>query len=165
MSTTLLPLFDAFTQSLRNVDYDPVTNWSRFFNFTPAVSLFTFNTDDQEVEQAVIDHVGSYGSQLSTILKMLDVLHRHVPSTGLDETDQEAVDEFNQLLSNSQAVVAEHKGELGIGDEKRVAAYLTKAAKGDFGPKVFKELKEIFTNPPSGNEGAKHAPEPVRSSQ
>jgi hypothetical protein len=38
----------------------------------------------QAVERHVIDHVGSYGSQLSTILKMLDLLNRHVELTGFD---------------------------------------------------------------------------------
>jgi hypothetical protein len=118
MSTTSFPLLDAFTQSLRDFNYDAVTNWSRFFNISPALSLFTYNAGDQEVEQQVIDHVGSYGSQLSTILKMLDVLNRHVKLAGLDKTDQDAEDEFDELFRNSRAVVAKHKGELGIGDEK-----------------------------------------------
>ena len=77
MSTASFPLLDAFTQQLRDFNYDAVTNWSRFFNISPAISLFTHNAGDEEVEQKVIDHVGSYGSQLSTILKMLEVLNQH----------------------------------------------------------------------------------------
>jgi hypothetical protein len=162
MSTTSFPLLDAFTQSLRDFNYDAVTNWSRFFNISPALSLFTYNAGDQEVEQQVIDHVGSYGSQLSTILKMLDVLNRHVKLAGLDKTDQDAEDEFDELFRNSRAVVAKHKGELGIGDERLVIAYLRKAAKGQFGEKIFNELKEIFINPSGGNSEKKQKPEPVR---
>ena len=73
MSTASFPLLDAFTQQLRDFNYNAVTNWSRFFNISPAISLFTYNAGDEEVEQKVIDHVGSYGSQLSRILKMLDL--------------------------------------------------------------------------------------------
>ena len=83
MSTASFPLLDAFTQQLRDFNYNAVTNWSRFFNISPAISLFTYNTGDEEVEQKVIDHVGSYGSQLSRILKMLDLLERHTQLTGL----------------------------------------------------------------------------------
>jgi hypothetical protein len=147
MSTASIPLLDAFTQSLRDFNYHAVTNWSRFFNISPALSLFTYNAGDQEVEQQVIDHVGSYGSQLSTILKMLDVLKRHVKLGDLDKADQQAVKEFNELFHNSRAAVARYKGDLSRGDEKRVVAYLEKAAKGEFGDKVFNELREIFTHP------------------
>jgi hypothetical protein len=67
--------------------------------------------------------VGSYGSQLSTILKMLDVLKRHVKLGDLDKADQQAVKEFNELFHNSRAAVARYKGDLSRGDEKRVVAY------------------------------------------
>jgi hypothetical protein len=148
MSTALL---DAFTQQLRDFYYDPVTNWSRFFNITPAMSLFTYNAGDQAVEQQVIDRVGSYGSQLSRILKMLDLLNQHSKLTGLDKSDQKVLDNFNELFRNSRAAVAKHKGELGEGDEMMVAAYLKKAAKGQFGDKIFNELKGIFTKSSNGN--------------
>lgn len=154
MSTTSVPLLDVFTQSLRDFNYHAVTNWSRFFNITPSLSLFTYNAGDEEVEQQVIDHVGSYGSQLSTILKTLDVLTRYIKPTGLDKTDGDAVNEFKKLFSDSRVAVAKYKGELGQGDEKRVIAYLKKAAKGDFGEKIFVELKEIFTDL-SGGDGEK----------
>jgi hypothetical protein len=151
MSASSFPWLDAFTQSLRDFNYYPVTNWARFFNITPALSLFTYNAGDEEVEQQVIDHVGSYGSQLSTILKMLDVLKRHVKLGDLDKADQQAVKEFNELFHNSRAAVANYKGDLSRGDEKRVVAYLKKAAKGEFGERVFRELKEIFANASGGN--------------
>ena len=138
-------MLDAFTQSLRDFNYYPVTSWSRLFSFNP--SLFTYNAGDEEVEQQVIDHVGSYGSQLSTILKMLDVLKRHVKLGDLGKADQQAVKEFNELFNNSRAAVAKYRGDLSRGDEKRVVAYLEKAAKGEFGDKIFNELKEIFTHP------------------
>ena len=147
MSTASIPFLDAFTQSLRDFNYQAVTNWSRFFNISPALSLFTYNAGDQEVEQQVIDHVGSYGSQLSTILKMLDVLKRHAKLGDLDKADQQAVKEFNELFHNSRAAVARYKGDLTARDEKRVVAYLEKAAEGEFGDKIFNKLKEIFTHP------------------
>jgi hypothetical protein len=148
MSTALL---DAFTQQLRDFNYDPVTTWSRLFNIAPTISLFTYNAEDQAVEQHVIDHVGSYGSQLSTILKMLDRLNRHAT---FDQSDQDVLNDFNELFRNSQEAVAKHKGELGERDERRVAAYLKKAAKGDFGDKIFNELKEIITKP--NNDGGEN---------
>jgi hypothetical protein len=165
MSTTSFPWLDAFTQSLRNFNYYPVTNWSRFFNITPSLSLFTYNEGDEEVEQQVIDHVGSYGSQLSTILKMLDVLDRHVTPTGLDKTDRATVKEFNKLFQDSRAAVAQYKGELGQGDENRVVAYLRKAAKGEFGEEILNELKEILANPSNGDGEKKKTSEHVRSAR
>jgi hypothetical protein len=163
MSTALL---DAFTQQLRDFNYNAVTNWSRFFNVAPAMSLFTNNVGDQAVEQHVIDHVGSYGSQLSRILKMLNLLNRHIELTGLDKSDQEVLDDFNELFRNSRAAVAKHKGELGKGDEMLVADYLKKAAKGQFGDTVFNELKEIFAELSNGNGETKQiTPEPVSSAR
>ena len=163
MSTKYPPWFDAFTESFRDFTYYPVTTWSRLLNITPSVSLFTYNAGDQEVEQEVLDHVGSYGSQLSTILKMLDVLRQQVAPSGFDKTDQLAVDEFNELFRKSRAAVAKHKGELGITDEDRVAAYLRKAGNGEFGEEIFNELKEIFTHPTGRNGGTKRKPEAVGS--
>jgi hypothetical protein len=152
MSTASFPLLDAFTQRLRDFNYDAVTNWSRFFNISPAISLFTYNAGDEEVEQKVIDHVGSYGSQLSTILKMLNLLNRHTKLTGLDKADQGVLDEFNELYRNSRATVAKHKGELGEGDEKLVEDYLKKAAKGQFGDHIFNNLKKLVTNLSEGDD-------------
>jgi hypothetical protein len=148
MSTaSSFPLLDAFTQQLRDFNYDAVTNWGRFFNITPSMSLFTYNAGDQGVEQQVIDHVGSYGSQLSRILKMLDLVNRHSKLTDLDKSDKKVLDDFNELFRNARAAIAKHKGELGEGDEMLVKAYLKKAAKGQFGDNIFNELKEIFTKP------------------
>jgi hypothetical protein len=155
VSTASLALLNAFTQQLRDFNYDAVTNWSRFFNIAPAISLFTYNAGDQAVEQHVIDHVGSYGSQLSRILKMLDLLNRHIKPTDLDKSDQEVLNDFNELFRNSRAAVAKHKGELGKGDEMLVADYLEKAAKGQFGDKIFNELKETFAKLSNGNGEAK----------
>jgi hypothetical protein len=127
------------------------------------MSLFTYNAGDQAVEQQVIDHVGSYGSQLSTILKMLDVLNQHVK---LDKSDQDVLDDFNELFRNSRAAVAKHKGELGEGDEMLVEAYLKKAAKRQFGDNIFNELKEIFTKLSNGNGETKQiTPEPLSSAR
>jgi hypothetical protein len=164
MSTASFPLLDAFTQQLRDFNYDPVTTWSRLFNIAPAMSIFTYNAGDQAVEQHVIDHVGSYGSQLSTILKMLDLLNRHVELTGFDKSDQNVLDDFNELFRNSRAAVAKHKGELGEGDERLVADYLKKAAKGQFGDNIFNELKETFTKLSNG-ETKQITPEPVSSAR
>ena len=166
MSTASFPLLDAFTQQLRDFNYDAVTNWSRFFNITPAISLFTYNAGDQAVEQQVIDHVGSYGSQLSRILKMLDLVNRHINLSGLDKSDKDVLDNFNELFRNSRAAVAKHKGELGEGDQMLVATYLKKAAKGQFGDNIFNELKEIFTKLSDGNSETKQITrKPVRPSR
>ena len=61
------------------------------------------------------------------------------------------LDNFNELFRNSRAAVAKHKGELGEGDQMMVAAYLKKAAKGQFGDKIFNELKGIFRKSGNGN--------------
>jgi hypothetical protein len=72
------------------------------------------------------------------------------------------LDNFNELFRNSRAAVAKHKGELGEGDKMLVAAYLSKAAKGQFGDNVFNELKEIFAKPSNGNGETKHITPRVR---
>jgi hypothetical protein len=77
-----------------------------------------------------------------------------------DKSDQKVLDNFNELFRNSRAAVAKHKGERGEGDEMMVEAYLKKAAKGQFGEKIFNELKEIFTKPSAVQGGASRPTRP-----
>ncbi|MGL4287691.1 MAG: hypothetical protein ACRCVA_15195 [Phreatobacter sp.] len=48
-------------------------------------------TPHPEVEQAVLDEVGSYGRQLGRIGDALEVLLDHLKLDGLDQTEQDAL--------------------------------------------------------------------------
>jgi hypothetical protein len=54
--------------------YFPVTDWRRFIS--PTIVFGNANINDLEVEQKVVDSVGSYGYQLNRILDALAVLIR-----------------------------------------------------------------------------------------
>jgi hypothetical protein len=54
--------------------YFPVTDWRRLIS--PTVVFGNANINDLEVEQKVVDSVGSYGYQLNRILDALAVLIR-----------------------------------------------------------------------------------------
>jgi hypothetical protein len=54
--------------------YFPVTDWRRFIS--PVVVFGNANIADHEIEQKVVDSVGSYGYQLNRILDALAVLIR-----------------------------------------------------------------------------------------
>jgi hypothetical protein len=54
--------------------YFPVTDWRRFFS--PVIVFGNANIADSEIEQEVVDRVGSYGYQLNRILDALAVLIR-----------------------------------------------------------------------------------------
>ena len=104
------------------------------------------------MEQKVIDHVGSYGRQLGTILKMLDLLERHTQLTGLDKTDQGDLDEFN----SSPGIHGPPSPSRKASSAKEMTCWLQitfkKAAKGEFGDHIFNDLKELFTTLSKGND-------------
>jgi hypothetical protein len=54
--------------------YFPVTDWRRFIS--PVIVFGNANIADHEIEQKVVDRVGSYGYQLNRILDALAVLIR-----------------------------------------------------------------------------------------
>jgi len=60
-----------FSQTFDKFVNNPVTNWGRFFN--PQM-IFNYNPEDAPIEAHVLSKVGSYGSQISTLLDMVAVL-------------------------------------------------------------------------------------------
>ena len=86
------PVFGA-GNLLRNFafTYFPFTDWRRFIS--PTIVFGSANIQDSEIEQEVVDSVGSYGYQLNRILDALAVLIRsgEVEKLALTEKDRRAL--------------------------------------------------------------------------
>lgn len=67
--------------------YFPVTDWRRFIS--PTIVFGTANLADRDIEQDVVDNVGSYGYQLNRILDALAVLIREDEDPKAPRTEQE----------------------------------------------------------------------------
>lgn len=87
--------------------YNPMTNWQRFFN---PQFIFNANPQDEGVEKAVLGKVGSYGSQLSTLIDAIEALRAQAEKTGAWGPDAtEAFAEFEELRANAAAAVADYR--------------------------------------------------------
>jgi hypothetical protein len=71
--------------------YLPSTDWRRFIS--PTIVFGRANFQDSEIEQEVVDSVGSYGYQLNRILDALVVLvHRaDLEKSSVTESDRRAL--------------------------------------------------------------------------
>jgi hypothetical protein len=71
--------------------YFPFTDWRRFVS--PTIVFGNANIADSEIEQEVVDSVGSYGYQLNRVLDALAVLIRQdaLDKPGLTEQDRRAL--------------------------------------------------------------------------
>ncbi len=101
------PFQDAFKYYDTLKNYNPVTNWQRFFN---PQFFITYNAEDVEVENHVLNQVGSYGKQLGKIISVLDVLVARLPQNELTPQEQIALTEFRQLSEQVKDAVATIKG-------------------------------------------------------
>ena len=99
--------FSPFQQIFDNFWNMPITSWQRFFN--PQV-VFNYNPEDEGVEYHVLQRVGSYGSQLSTVINTLQVLREELDETALDPGQRYAIAEFDRLRSEAERAVAEYRG-------------------------------------------------------
>lgn len=102
-------LFSPFEQAIDHFIYKPVTNWQHFFNpqFT-----FNYNPEDQDIEQHVLDRVGSYGSQLSTLIDMIALIRtRLLDESQLSDEQRRVVREFEKLDAKSKLAVADFRGK------------------------------------------------------
>ena len=90
-----------------NFMINPMTSWQRFFN--PQFYI-NYNTGDVDVENNVLQQVGSYGKQLGQIIDTLDVLVTRVPQKDLTSQERRALDDFRTLSGQVKAAVAEVKG-------------------------------------------------------
>ena len=66
-------------------------------------------TPHPEIEQKVLDEVGSYGRQLGRIGDALEVLIKHVSREGLTQAEQDALD----MLQGQLAAVRQVKQQAG----------------------------------------------------
>jgi len=67
--------------------YFPVTDWRRLIS--PTIVFGTANIADSEIEQKVVDSVGSYGLQLNRILDALAVLIRENADSKAPRTEKD----------------------------------------------------------------------------
>lgn len=104
MSNVIDSFLSPFQQTIDHFYNMPVTNWARFFN-----PQFTLNYNDVGVENHVLSQVGSYGSQLSTLIDMIALLRKDLPDN-LSAQQKVAVKEFDRLSEDSKRAVAEYRG-------------------------------------------------------
>ena len=90
-----------------NFMINPMTSWQRFFN--PQFYI-NYNTGDVDVENNVLQQVGSYGKQLGQIIDVLDVLVARVPQNELTFQERSALAVFRTLSEQVTAAVTEVKG-------------------------------------------------------
>lgn len=77
--------------------YFPMTDWRRFIS--PTIVFGDANIADSDIEQKVVDSVGSYGYQLNRILDALAVLIRENedPKAPRTEKDRRVLDRLLDL--------------------------------------------------------------------
>lgn len=121
-----ISLFSAFQQSIGEFLYDPTTNWQHFFSPQFGVfNQFTGNPEDEEVEGAVLERVGSYGSQLSTILEAVHVLGDVlIKEQKLTSPQVRALRQLDHLWEESQNVVSLHRPGINYREAERLIDYL-----------------------------------------
>ncbi|HTU01949.1 MAG TPA: hypothetical protein VMG58_09040 [Candidatus Sulfotelmatobacter sp.] len=94
-----------------NFVYLPTTNWQRAFSPT---FNFGCNLEDVDVEHHVLDQVGSYGSQLSSILRALKVLIANLPADtlkALTPQEQQDLGALRKLADGAEQAVADKRGQ------------------------------------------------------
>jgi len=96
------PFQDAFQHFVIN----PVTNWSRFIN---PQFFISYNSSDVEVENHVLEQVGSYGKQLGTMQDALTVLIGRLPMEELTPRERRIVEDFQDMTRRVKAAVADYR--------------------------------------------------------
>jgi len=91
--------------------YLPSTDWRRFIS--PTIVFGNANIGDREIEQEVVDTVGSYGFQLNRILDALTVLIRNadIERSSLTEQDRRALYRLLDLAEAADAAAKRAKSE------------------------------------------------------
>ena len=137
--STALP----FAEFLRTWWYLPITVWKDTFEdfFHPQLFLGC-NIEDMDDEYHVLDEVGSYGKQLSQILKVTDVLVKKMEGE-LSEEDQLVVRQFREYEARVAKALAESRGpqatDLTIGYVDRLESALRAKRQSD-APEEFAQL-------------------------
>lgn len=101
-------LLSVYQDILRNL----TVNWQR--QFSPTIN-FGYNVHDVNVEQHVLDEVGSYGSQLNRIIDLLSVLLPRVIDAkqrqSLTPAERSMVEKFEDLARRADTAAAAYKRE------------------------------------------------------
>lgn len=97
-----LPLSGDVTQT--------INPWNWFFRFAGGqfglVNINLGKSADPELEQEILEDVGSYGRQLGRIGEALEVLLRHVPEENLDAKEREALEDFRLQMAQVKRLKA-----------------------------------------------------------
>ena len=88
--------------------YLPTTNWQHAFS--PTVN-FGCNVEDAQIEQHVVDSVGSYGFQLNRVLDALSVIIDKPTPKGRSAEDSQKIEAFKELARAADAAAKEYEGE------------------------------------------------------
>jgi len=86
--------------------------WQRFFNLS-INNVFGNNIEDYDTEQRVLQEVGSYGKQLGTIIKVLNMWIDHDLPSELTPEERLALAEFITLSHGVQKAVEAIEGPKG----------------------------------------------------
>jgi hypothetical protein len=104
---SLLSLYEDFLKNYTFV-YFPTTNWARALS--PTLN-FGCNLQDVDVEQHILDEVGSYGSQLNRLLDVVSVLVTNLDRSTLTPQEQQFVDKFEELARRADEAAADYQGK------------------------------------------------------
>ena len=90
--------------------YLPITTWQETFEdfFHPQV-FFGCNIEDMDDEYQVLNEVGSYGKQISQILKVLDIFLAHPPAN-LSQEERIALEQFRAYQARVAAALKKSRG-------------------------------------------------------
>ncbi|HKM62731.1 MAG TPA: hypothetical protein VJY39_09600 [Acidisphaera sp.] len=105
--------FQSFLPQLENFTYFPFTSWEKFWEqfFSPRF-YFGCNVSDAETERHVLDQVGSYGSQLNTVLDAMQVLVRRLDGPKpLTDSERARITALVDLMERADDAAAQFQGK------------------------------------------------------
>jgi hypothetical protein len=103
-----LPLSGAVKQN--------ILPWTWMFNPTGSqIGLININlghSSEPEVEQRILDRVGSYGRQIGQIGDAMGVLLKHLDRAALTPAEQKVLDKLEEQLDKVAYIKREYRNEL-----------------------------------------------------
>lgn len=103
-----LPLSGAVNQT--------INPWTWFFNTSGSqVGLININlghSSEPELEQRILDRVGSYGRQIGQIGDALGVLLNHLDRKALNAAEQRVLEKLEEQLDKVAYIKREYRAEL-----------------------------------------------------
>jgi hypothetical protein len=93
--------------------WQAINPWS-FYNQGAQVGLINVNlgqTPRPDIEQKLLDEVGSYGRQLGRIGDALEVLIDHVPLEGLSRDERDAINILKGQLADIRKIKRRERGK------------------------------------------------------